>query len=952
MANADLYDATNSFVSGHSTITAAVAAAASGYTIKVADKGSPYYEIFDMISGLTIENKSGEAPVISGAIETLATSPSGSWTLHATVTGRKVYKYTYTANPNNVQGAYVSDNTRLFTYETYADLTAFARGEGIFLDTSGNLLYIILGSAGVTDPNGVNLKISSGNYTIRFASADNSTLRGLQIEVAGEGAVYFQSADGNTISSCTMKVCKWGAYFRNDGGGCSNNIVEDCTIVDTRRSEWSWTEVKASPMEGSGIKQACGGTANLFRRNNISGFFNGINVNKTDSSTPYVDGVRIYENNIHDIMDDGLELENYCRNVEVYLNQMWDTYNGISCTPHYDGPSYIYRNRITCDKDSNGAGRCFKGSDGQTRNNIKLYHNVFTASGNVLPMPNDTPSDITNFEIYNNILLPPANKFAINGSPFHTQAGNEYDGNIYHRISGGGNLFQDFDKNDGTERATLAAFLASAEGIASGWELNGQEGDPEVDMSSYPYTFDLTDVGSIATNAGITLPGSFPDRSIYDGDETVGWRPFQSGGGGGGGANRITGIVRAATNTSTGNQTFRDSTLTETPNAAILIITSAVTDNTAAADANFGIGFARSTSERLAFATFEDDAVATTATRRQSVENGCVLVINSAGTEVAKADFVQWEADAGSGAGMTINWSNAPEAAFLLTIIFFKATNVKVGTYLTPASNGGTVATTVSFESDVIFTVAPADSIPNSSATALISIGVGAKNLTQRCWVYRSANSAADTDVSAQYLTNRISARLQSGGAVLNATELTAVSSTDFTMTQRSGTGGTDEVGYLAMEFEGLSLWVGDVNSPTSTGIQNVTTGFFSQLIMLGLTNTEAAATAYNDNRAGSNGISAINSDVSYSNVVYSDDLAATTAAKSLSDDIAVRLPNDDGSTQNVATLSQITSTGFDLNHSAVAGTAKKWWGFALQGEEASTSHGPIFHHYYRMRRR
>jgi hypothetical protein len=955
MANVDLYDASDIFVSGHTTIQSAVTAASSGYKVKIGDKGTPYYEVISLISGITVEAKTGENPVISGAIEILATSPSGSWTFHATVSGRSVYRYSYTANNNEVNGVYQSSDTRLFTYETYADLTGFDRGEGIYFDNPNNRLYIILGATGTGNPNSTNLRISAANHVFLFSNISNCTVRNLELQIAGEGCVKFlDGADNNTVSNCILKLAKWGAYFRNDGGGADGNIIEDCTIVDTRKSTWTWTQIKASPMEGSGIKQAIGGLSNIFRRNQISGFFNGINVNKTDSSTPYVNGNLIYENVMHDIMDDGIEIENYCRNIEIFQNEIYDCYNGVSMTPHYDGPTYFYRNKITADKDSNGSGRCWKGSDGQTRNNIKIYHNVMTANGNVFPMGNATPSELTNIEVYNNIFLVEASKFAINGSPLHTETGNEYDGNIYYRISGSGNLLKDFDKNNGQERADLDAFRASAEGIASGWETNGldqTDGNPFIDLDSYPYPMTITSGSSIAIDNGVALPASFPDRTAYNGDLTIGWQPYNADPGI---PVKSSGLIRTVTNTSIGNQTFRDSQLHTTPNAAMFIITSAITDGTASSDSVLGIGFATSTSERVAICQWDDDAVGTTATRRRSIEDGCIFVITSTGTITAQADFVQFDADVGSGAGVTINWTDAPDAAYLITVILFDATNAKVGTFLTPASNGGAVAPSIGFQANVFLFIAASGAIPDSSATALLSFGIAGGNLTQRCWVTRSANGVADTDVSSQFLNNRVSARLQSGGTVLNATELTAVGATDFTITQRTGAGGTDEVGYLALQFDDENYWIGDTDTPTAIGTQTITTPtFYPQLVILGLTNTEAANTAYNDNKAGSIGIGAFTSYNSFSNVIYTEDAAATTVSKSLSDDLAINLPDDDGTVQNLASFIQFTSTGWQLNHTNVAGTAKKVFAFALEGPAASTTTiAPISRHYHIMRRR
>jgi len=953
MGNVDLYNASDIFDSTYSTIQAAINAASSGYKVKIGAVASPYYELLAMAPGVTLMPKSGEDVVISGAIEELVNDlNTGLWTLHDTVSGRSVYRYTYTASPFRIS-ATRDNEIRLFTYDSYANLTAFATGQGIFFDDAVNRLYIILGT-GTTNPNTVPIHVNAEDWCIDFNGDDNCTIEDLTIQHAGEAVIRLKNSDSNTIQRCNIKFGRFGVWLKNDGNACNNNIVQDNILYDTFSTSWTWDDAKGSALESSGVGMTSGGADNIFRRNEIFGYFNGVVCNNSDSGAPNLDGTLVYENVIHQIRDDAIELENYISNVEIFDNTIYDTYVGFSATPLLRGPVFIYRNRLDADRDANGQGRGFKGSNTQTRTKIKLYHNTMTANGNVLPMGNSTPSEITDFECYNNIFLVQSGEFAINGSPLHTEAGNEFNGNIYYRISGASNLFKNFDKNDDTQRADLDAFRASAEGIASGWEVDGlddTDGNPHIDMDSYPYPLTITSGSSIAIDAGVALPGTFPDRTAYAGDLTIGWQPYS--------ADpsipvKSSGLVRAAAITTTGNQTFRDTQLHSTPNAAMFIITSAITDNTAAADAVLGIGFATSTSERVAIAQWDDDAVSTTATRRRSIEDGCIVIIGSGGTILAQADHVQFEADVGAGAGVTINWTVAPPAAYLVTPILFCATNAKVGTYLTPAANNGTVSPSIGFPASVIFTIAASGAIPASTASAILSFGVGGANLTQRCWANRSLTAVADAELNAQFINNRISARLQTGGTVLNSTELTAVGATDFTITQRDGAGGTDEVGYLALEFTDENYWIGDVDTPIVTGLQTISAPtIYPQLVIMALTNTEAANTAYTDGRGAVVGISVFTSYAAYCNVIYGDDGAAVTASKSLSDDTAINMPNDDGSAQNIAALSQFTTTGYLMNHTAVAGTAKKMWAFILEGPEESSIASIAVHamHYARMMR-
>lgn len=395
------------------------------------------------------------------------------------------------------------------------------------------------------------------------------------------------------------------------------------------------------------------------------------------------------------------------------------------------------------------------------------------------------------------------------------------------------------------------------------------------------------------------------------------------------------GIVRAALNTgSTGTQDFRVAGMTETPNAALFILTNATADGTPATDALISFGAADGANQ-WAIIGRDTDGQASTSNRVRSIEDGCICVIDTSNVIIGQAGFSSFLADAGSGAGVQINISNAFETAYLLTIILFSVPGARAGSYTTGAAvNDTTSVSGLSFDPNVLIAACGGIAIPANSNPILYSLGLAVSGSGQECIGFRDSNGGAVGLPSFRIFDSRVAAQVDINGNVAWSSELTSWDTGGFTVTQRSLGGSGDEVGYLVLDTGDRAAWCGIVTSPTSTGNQAITSPTFTpQFVMQILANTEATETAYTDNRAGSWGVGAFTANDEYSNTISVEDAADTTNTQSLSDDVAVNLPDDDGIAQCVASFGSFDANGWTLNHSSVAATAKKWIGFAIEAE-------------------
>jgi hypothetical protein len=149
-------------------------------------------------------------------------------------------------------------------------------------------------------------------------------------------------------------------------------------------------------------------------------------------------------------------------------------------------------------------------------------------------------------------------------------------------------------------------------------------------------------------------------------------------------------------------------------------------------------------------------------------------------------------------------------------------------------------------------------------------------------------------------------------------------------ITKRDG-GATEEVGYLAMEFDDMSVEIGTLTTPTSEGVQTVSgLSFTPGILILGFSNMEALATGYDNNLAGTigSGVATVNGSSSVS--ISSEDANLTMNNQSLSEQLLASVPEDDGSTQSEAELSGFGSGSFSINHTSVASSGKLWWYCAI----------------------
>ena len=272
--------------------------------------------------------------------------------------------------------------------------------------------------------------------------------------------------------------------------------------------------------------------------------------------------------------------------------------------------------------------------------------------------------------------------------------------------------------------------------------------------------------------------------------------------------------VVVAVPTTTGNQ---DITIAGfgTPKAAIVILSGAVSADTARAHGLLSIGFADSAGTAYVAGNCAQDAQATAATGRTNYNGSLVSFPNFAGgartNEVAT--FVSWITD-----GIRINWATAPAAAYLMTVIFFGGNGTissKVGS-VDLGTGTAAINTTLGFTPSLIFPLGVG--IAADLVTGGLSVTMGAWGPSSGQGSISSINvdAAATKDLQGYASNTNGFAQLTSAG--LQYTVALGTYTNGFSATP-SVSAASDIMGYLALEFAaGTGVNVSVETLPTATG--------------------------------------------------------------------------------------------------------------------------------------
>jgi hypothetical protein len=283
--------------------------------------------------------------IISGAVAELE-ERRGQWRAE----GEKIFSTDSDGQGGREVGYVAADDQRLYAYRTLEELRARAAGVpgGWYWDPRTRRLFVTLPDGG--DPGALPMRVSNLPWGFRLVNSQYVVLEGLDIGYFGQRMARLQS-HGVLIEGSSHVVVRRNHIHHTTrgvstmGSGASRVLIEENKFNDSSIFEWPWDKVKATEAEGGALWLA-GGRGQVIRRNQITGYFNGVAAStwgNLSDETLNVD-LDVYENELWQIGDDPIEPEGACINLRIWGNRIRQSLTVVSLAPIIVGPTYVVRN--------------------------------------------------------------------------------------------------------------------------------------------------------------------------------------------------------------------------------------------------------------------------------------------------------------------------------------------------------------------------------------------------------------------------------------------------------------------------------------------------------------------------------------------------------------------------------------------------------------------------------
>jgi hypothetical protein len=402
--------------------------------------------------------------------------------------------------------------------------------------------------------------------------------------------------------------------------------------------------------------------------------------------------------------------------------------------------------------------------------------------------------------------------------------------------------------------------------------------------------------------------------------------------------------VQAAVPTSTGDQTI---TTTKcgglTPKLAIFMITGWTANDVNRNNSQWCFGAAVSSSKRFVLGSYATNNLSSTTQDSMRYKDNAHCAVSYQGGAGATydgiADFVSFTTN-----GCTINWSNAPGNAYLMTVIFFCGTDLSVDIStltLNSTVNGTATESGLSFTPDVLIPVmsgftqwATGGDYWNMQGIGLVKNGGNKNALLANVPFYSyecQSKGRLTTSYGAGFST------FNTSGDVRVGVEFGSFSSTGYTATTRvNNCDATTDIKVICLNFGTRESYVGTFSSKTSTGTQAYTGVGFKPQALLGWF-TDMTALDSSDTGHGHGFYCADNNKDTLINCWNSGDRGASNSQEKCYTNSSITCHDAEDETKYVqATLSSYDSDGFTWDYSVANGTARYGTYLAIE-EDAAT---------------
>ena len=406
-------------------------------------------------------------------------------------------------------------------------------------------------------------------------------------------------------------------------------------------------------------------------------------------------------------------------------------------------------------------------------------------------------------------------------------------------------------------------------------------------------------------------------------------------------------VVSAALSTSgTGTTDFTKADF-GTPKACIVLVSFDSTDDTGTAvEGRVSIGFSDFTNHRCIAHQDEDASEKVDCDARKSATKAYVI-INGAG--VVHIDGAAGTTGVTDGVRLT-NTTNTNADAPFVTVVMFGGADLEVSldSIVTPNSIDGTTVVTTNIVQDLVFFLGVDVSGEDSNRTGIAnSFGVASissdqATLVNRSMTWTSDHNNANGSPFSELQNDRCLKLLKETGGDDWGIELTAATTTSYTITERDVSSGNNmEIYALALDLDDRGSKIGSVDAPQSgtSWTPSVALGFTPQYVGLGITRVNVENQLFTNLLAGSHAISSnTGTGEETCHSWYNEDGAGTTNTNNLFRSRVIDLRDDDVTTvEQDHSHSSFNNGDWTYTINTVNETgARKWFYWAI--EEAAAA--------------
>ena len=421
----------------------------------------------------------------------------------------------------------------------------------------------------------------------------------------------------------------------------------------------------------------------------------------------------------------------------------------------------------------------------------------------------------------------------------------------------------------------------------------------------------------------------------------------------------IEGVVANAVTSGTAGVTTQDfvvSGFTETPKAAKIICSTATgTAGVAIAHGSMCMGLTDGTNEAGVWVSDQNNQ-ATTNTSRGAFDTGIIRIYNAAGTVTVAEGSV----DSLITGGIRILWDKIPLVAIEVHVVLWFGENVTVKVEaVTPSDQAsGSVQIATGFEPDHVITLSSNtlfDETIYANANIQVAHTVRDGGTTAKTrFTSHHANDNKSTSESGMLISNTTAIAINhsltgTSFPTISNTNLDDFHSTDgFNVSTTGGTGTTigPSFVYLAVSYGGNQYALKGYRTPTTTGVDNLASGFkvwSAMSLQTRLVDATFTGSETNANAAPKSFGLLTNSGVEWSNIFRSRDGSATSDVDCASDVQFMALQNNTGASFTfIGTGSFHATDGIDINYTRVNATQRMNAIFMLEVDVISGSSASV----------